>query len=384
MKPLRTAVVGTGAIAAVHAADLARLGGGRPFAAAVDTDPVRLAAFCDRWEVPGRYGDLATMLAAERPDLVHLCTPPGLHREQALACLAAGAHVLCEKPPVLSLADMDAIAEAEARAAGGARFATVFQHRFGSAAVNLRALLAAGSLGRPLVAVCNTLWYRPDEYFAAPWRGTWESEGGGPTMGHGIHQFDLLLSVLGDWSEVMAVAARRARPTATEDLSCAIATFADGTVATIVNSLLSPRETSYLRFDFEYATVEVEHLYGYGDDSWRITPAPGHEDTVRTAWSAGLDGRPSGHGSQFAAVHAALAEGLPPPVTIQETRATMEFVAATYASAFGHRPVRRGEIGPGSPFYDRMNGDGAPWAAATGSVPRQGTGREPRPEGTPA
>ncbi len=88
---------------------------------------------------------------------------------------------------------------------------TVFQHRFGSGAQRLRALAAAGALGRPLLAVCHTTWFRDQAYFDVPWRGRWETEGGGPTMGHGIHQLDLLLSVLGEWAEVSAVARRQAR-----------------------------------------------------------------------------------------------------------------------------------------------------------------------------
>jgi hypothetical protein len=56
-----------------------------------------------------------------------------------------------------------------------------------------------------------------------------------------------------------------------------------------------------------------------------------------------------------------LAAGAPPPVTPEEVRPTMELVAAVYASAFTARPVRRGEIGPGSPFYSRMDGVGPPW-----------------------
>lgn len=367
-RTFRIGVVGTGGIAAAHADNIAGLGDRAELVAAADVDRSRLDAFCDRWRVPGRHQDLRSLIDRARPDLVHLCTPPGLHKEQALTCLSAGVDVLCEKPPALSLADMDEMAAAEA--AGGASFATVFQHRFGSGVARLRSAMAAGALGRPMVAVCDTLWYRPDSYFAVPWRGDWEAEGGGPTMGHGIHQFDLLLSVLGPWEEVTAVAARRARPTATEDLSCAIVRFADGTLATVTNSLLSPRQTSYLRFDFEHATVEVEHLYGYGDDDWRVTAAPGHEEQVATAWEAGPSGRRSGHGAQFAAVLDALEAGEAPPVTLPRSRDTVEFVAAVYASAFERRPVRRGEIGPGSPFHRRMRGDGPPWPPRPTDGPR--------------
>jgi predicted dehydrogenase len=369
MRTFDIAIVGTGGIADVHADNLGKLGGRARIAAAVDVEALRLRTFADRWGVPGRYQTLAAMLKAESPDVVHLCTPPWLHREQAVACLARGHTVLCEKPPALSLAELAAIEQAES--SGGGRFATVFQHRFGGAARSLRTLIGDGRLGRPLTAVCNTLWLRTDEYWAVPWRGRWETEGGGPTMGHGIHQFDLLLSILGPWREVVAVATRMIRPTDTEDLSCAIVTFGNGAVASVVNSLLSPRQTSYLRIDFEHATVELEHLYGYGDSNWTLTPAPGHEE-LADAWTAELTGVPSGHAAQFTAVFDALDAGAAPPVTIADTTATMKLIAAIYASAFTGTPVERGQIGPDSPFYERMNGAGAPWRAGARPEPVAG------------
>ena len=356
------AVVGTGGIAGHHAEAVAELGGRARIAVAVDPDVDRLATFCQKWTVPRRYHDLATMLAAEQPDLVDLASPPQLHTEQAVACLQQGRTVWCEKPPAVSLAGLDRIAAAEA--AGAGRFAAIFQHRFGSGAQALRALHAAGRLGEPMTAVCHTLWYRGDAYFAVPWRGDWHTEGGGPTLGHGIHQIDLLLSVLGPWREVVATAARRARPTRTEDLSAAIVTFASGTVATVVNSLLSPREVSYLRFDYAHATVELEHLYGYRDADWRITAAPGQAEPVARAWAEQPAGRASGHAAQLAAVLDALAAGAPPPVPVDQARDTLELVAAIYASAFTGGPVARGQLGPDSPFYHRMDGTGAPWEEA--------------------
>ena len=355
----RTAIIGTGGIAQAHAKSMATLSDRAQVVAAVDIDPDRLADFCDEWNIPHRYSSLTELLAAEELDLVHLCTPPGFHKVQAIEALGSNVNVLSEKPPALTLADMDEIAAAEA--ASEAFFATVFQHRFGSGAENLKRLMAGDDLGRPLAAICNTLWYRPDSYFDLPWRGQWLVEGGGPTMGHGIHQFDLLLSLLGNWSEVTAVAARQALPTNTEDFSAAIVSFENGAVATIINSLLAPKETSYLRFDFSGATVELEHLYGYSDDSWAISPAPGHDDLERQ-WKEGLTGRASGHSSQLAAIFDALESGGVPPVTSTDSRMTMELIAAIYASAFTRQPVSRGSIDKTSPFYGAMDGNSTPWA----------------------
>lgn len=356
--PVRCAVVGAGLIAHSHARAIAAQGGRAVLVAAVDVDERRLAAFAAQWLVPHTSGSLGAVLATGEIDLVIVCTPPSTHVPLSVEALAAGAHVLVEKPPAVSLADHDVFARAAAGSAGEA--SVVFQHRFGSAARQLRRLARDGVLGRALVARCETAWYRDDAYFAVPWRGSFEAEGGGPTMSHGVHQMDLMLSVLGPWAEVTAMARRQSRPTQTEDVSCAVVRFDNGALATVTNSVVSPRETSTLRFDWEHATVEVDHLYGYGDDDWRFTPAVGHEE-LSARWAAGLDGERSGHAAQLRVVLDALAVGRVPPVSLADARLTLELAAAVYASAFTGRRVRRGEIVSGHPFYDRMDGTGAPW-----------------------
>lgn len=361
--PMRVALAGTGTIARIHAEALAGMPQEAQLVGAVDVDADVVSAFAARHGIAHTYPDIPALLAGAHPDIVHVCTPPGTHRELALACLHAGTNVLVEKPPTLSLRELEELAAAQGTELSGPWMATVFQHRFGSGAARLRAMMDSGVLGRPLVAVCHTTWYRPQEYFDIPWRGRWDTEGGGPTMGHGIHQMDLLTAILGDWVQVSALARRQARDMQTEDLSLAHVTFANGAVASVINSVLSPREESYLRFDFERATVELTHLYGYGDGNWRITAAPGYEESVLTAWEAGEAGRSSGHHAQFAEVFRALRAGTAPPVTTHDALRTMRLVAAVYASAFGGRPVSPVDLGPDSPYYDRMAGDGPTWKA---------------------
>ncbi|TDD16857.1 Gfo/Idh/MocA family protein [Nonomuraea diastatica] len=362
---MRIAIVGTGGIAGIHAAAVSALGEPARIVAAVDIDAGRLDTFAARWGVPERYTRVEDLIERSECDVVHLCSPPGLHRDQAVAVLERGWSVMCEKPPALSLREFDEIAAAEARSAGS--FGTVSQHRFGARAVALREAIARDDFGPLHLALCNTLWFRPDSYFAVPWRGTWESEGGGPTMGHGIHQMDLMLSLAGPWESVRATAGRKARPTQTEDFSTAVVTLASGATLVIVNSLLSARETSYLRFDFAGGTVELEHLYGYGDDSWRFTPAPGDPD-AESRWNTLPPGAPSGHSAQFAAVAEALRSGAPMPVTTAQARPTLELIAAVYASAFTGREVARGELTEGSSFYSSMGGPRAPRLTTEGTA----------------
>jgi predicted dehydrogenase len=360
--PIRVAIVGTGGIARVHAAALRSASlrsGAAVLAAAADVDAGRLAGFAHEHGVAATYTGLGDLLREARPDLVHLCTPPHVHHEQALTCLRAGVSVLAEKPPVLSLREFDELTAAEPDGDTGPWFASVYQHRFGAAQRRLKTLAATGTLGRPLLAVCHTTWFRDQAYFDVPWRGRWETEGGGPTMGHGIHQMDMLLDVLGDWAEVRAIARRQARRTRTEDVSLAHVTFASGAVASVVNSVLSPREESYLRFDFERASVEVTHLYGYTDRDWRITPAPGARIPGRLVPPGPAE--PSGHRGQFAEVLTCLVAGRRPPVAPAESRRTLSLVAAIYAAAFTGQPVTPADLRPGSPFYERMDGGQAPW-----------------------
>jgi predicted dehydrogenase len=170
--PVRVAIVGTGGIARVHAEAL------RPdpravLVAAADVDAGRLAAFAARHGVPATYGDLDELLRDARPDLVHICTPPHAHCEQAHRCLRAGVSVLVEKPPVISLREFDVLAAADDD--GGPWFASVYQHRFGGAQRRLKGLADSGALGRPLLALCHTTWFRDQAYFDVPWRGRWDT-----------------------------------------------------------------------------------------------------------------------------------------------------------------------------------------------------------------
>lgn len=358
--PLITAIIGTGAIAHAHADAITGLAPRIRLVAVVDLDRSRAEAFAARFAPDAAiYPDTAALFAGESLDLVHICTPPQTHVPLAIAALRAGVPALIEKPTALSLAEMDELVAVSHET--GVPALTVFQHRFGAAALRLKQMLDNGALGRPLVATCETLWYRAPEYFDLPWRGRWEIEGGGPTMGHGIHQFDLLLATLGPWAKLTAFAARQALPTDTEDVSMAVVEFENGALATVVNSIVSPRETSRLRFDFEFATVEVEHLYGYRNADWTFTAAPGHEDLAEE-WAQNASDAISSHRSQISAiVDALVAEGTP-GVSVDDARRTLEFAAATYASAFRGTPIRAGEIAGDDPFLRSMGGDAVPWS----------------------
>ena len=371
---LRVGIVGCGSIARSHA--LSYQNNPRvELVGVVDLDLVRANAFAARYGTTAY--DSCRELLKQQPDLVSVATPPGNHTKVAVELLESGCSVLLEKPPTTTLADMDVLAEAEEASSGSVY--VVFQHRHGSGARRAHHLLSSGALGTPQVAVCETLWYRSDSYFLPEWRGNWAGEGGGPTLGHGIHQVDLLLHLMGPWETIDARAARITRPVDFEDVSLAIVMFSSGAVGTVVTSLLSPRELSRIRVDTTAGTLEVNHVYGYSDADWSWTPVPdataaaslgldpglsrndaaGHSglaahDDVWAA-SAGLD-VPSNHAAQIDQLVDDMLIGRRHDTTLASARPTMEFITALYASSIEHKTVHRRDLTPADRFYHSLNG----------------------------
>ncbi len=358
-KTYRAVLVGTGGIGDAHVRAVADTQGRVTLVAACDIDAARAQAFCDRHQIPRAHTDYAAMLQAERPDLVLIAAPPGLHAGMSIAAMEVGAWVLCEKPLCASLAEFDRIAAAEQRT--GQRTACVFQMRYASSNRHVRSLLAAGRFGRPLVAVCHTLWYRDAAYYAVPWRGKWSTELGGPTMSQGIHAMDHLLDLLGEWTEVRAVADTLFHEIEVEDVSMALVKFASGARASIVNSTLCPRQETYLRLDCEHATVELTHLYAYQQANWKLTPAqPAASAELQAAWQAFPPDVGSTHGAQLNALLADREAGTVPLTSGAEARRTLEVLTALYKSAYTGTTVTRGSIQPGDPFYTALHGGLAP------------------------
>jgi predicted dehydrogenase len=359
MAPVRAILIGTGNIARAHVTAVRDLDPRISLTAALDIDAARVHSFCQEHGIPHAYTDVDALLEAERPDVALIATPPGTHADLCVRCMDAGAWVLCEKPLCASLAEMDRIEATERRT--GRYTSSVFQWRFGSGGQHLKRLIESNALGRTLV--CNSLvtWYRGDDYYAVPWRGKWTTELGGTSMGHGIHAMDFVLWLLGEWTEVRALVATVDRAIEVEDTSMAIVRFANGAVANMTNSTLCPRESSYVRFDFQKATVELTHLYRYRNDAWRYSGAPDVDAATVAAWAAIPTDVESGHRPQLAAFLDSLATGVRPAVSGADVRRTLEFLASLYKSGMSGLPVQRGSIRPDDPFYHRMCGpcDGA-------------------------
>jgi len=145
-KTLRVGIIGSGWIANVaHVPAWRNLSDSVEVVANADINPEIAATFAGANDIPTHYGDYREMLAKEALDIVSVCTPNCYHREATLAALAAGAHVLCEKP--IATCRPDAIEMYEAADNAGRLLMVGQSSRFVPHAFAARDIVAAGQLG---------------------------------------------------------------------------------------------------------------------------------------------------------------------------------------------------------------------------------------------
>jgi predicted dehydrogenase len=149
------------------------------------------------------FADYRRLVESGEVDAVIISTPPAQHEEIALAALAAGKHVLCEKPLANSVGACRRIVEA-ARASGRV-LATGFNHRYFPAVKFLKRTLDSGRIGT-LDHVRAFAGHTGLSEFQAPWMYSKDAIGGGALMDVGIHVIDLARYILGEVSQVYGVA----------------------------------------------------------------------------------------------------------------------------------------------------------------------------------
>src|SRR5689334_3401841 len=225
-------IVGTGVIAALHAAAIRTLPGAR-LAAVTDVATGAAGTFAAARGCAAEP-DLDALLARPDVHVVCVCVPSGLHAEIGVRAARAGKHLAVEKPVDVTLAAADRLIEA-ARDAGVA-LTVISQHRFDPGLIELKRLIGDGALGRLVLGEASTKWYRTQAYYdSADWRGTWAMDGGS-LMNQGVHYVDLLRWCMGPVTEVTAVCATQAHQVEVEDTALALVRFASGAVGTIMST----------------------------------------------------------------------------------------------------------------------------------------------------
>lgn len=142
------------------------------------------------------YASLDAMLDAEKPDVLHICTPHYLHTSMALDALDRGIHVLIEKPCAVNLQELEALRTAQKKT--GLKVGTCFQNRYNPSALHLQKLLQdEGKYGKVLSARGFVTWQRGQNYYSDDWHGTLDKECGGVLINQAIHTLDMLQYVTG-------------------------------------------------------------------------------------------------------------------------------------------------------------------------------------------
>lgn len=187
-----------------------------------------------------QFASAEQLITNDEIDVVLIATPHRQHPELTVLALEHGKHVICEKPLAVTVADVDAVLRAAARARG--RFAIVYQNRLEPPYQYARQLLQSGELG-PITrcSIVESFW-RTQAYFGvAPWRGTWTGEGGGVLLNQAPHVLDRYVWLCGLPDVVSARCDTRLHRIEVEDVATAVLTHANGAHGTIhVNTTEAP------------------------------------------------------------------------------------------------------------------------------------------------
>ncbi|MBN9472191.1 MAG: Gfo/Idh/MocA family oxidoreductase [Bosea sp.] len=228
------AVIGLGPAALPHSRSLLDLAERVDVRHVVSRSLQRLDAYRQQFPFPGTT-EIEAALADPAVEAVLVLTPPSSHLAVSERCLAAGKHVLVEKPLELTAARGRELVAAARQA--GKVLGVVLQHRFRPASQRLKAALDAGELGEVEAALLQVPWWRPQSYYDEPGRGTLARDGGGVLLTQAIHSLDLFRSLVG----VSRVVAAQIRTTGlhrmeTEDYVGALLETANGAPATLVTT----------------------------------------------------------------------------------------------------------------------------------------------------
>lgn len=340
------AIVGTGGIANEHIKGLLTFPERCKIVALCDIYPQKAEAMKEKYGLDcAVFDDHHSMLASGiKIDLVHVCTPPYVHCEIAVNCMNAGCNVLVEKPMAACLAECDKMLEAEKR--NGVTMGCIAQNRFRKSIYNLKKTLDSGLAGKLCMASVESLWWRGHSYYDLWWRGTWEKEGGGPTLNHAVHHIDMLNWLEGKMPDsVMAMLTNVMHDNAeVEDLSLACLRYPDGSLAQITSSVVHHGEEQGIVLQCADARIsapwdvkaQVSQANGFPQSEGNVQLIQKLQDY----WEKIPPLSYEGHTGEIENVLSALERREAPLITGEDGRKTVEVITAIYKSGFSGQMVK--------------------------------------------
>lgn len=342
---MKCALIGCGRIAVNHVRAIAN--NDLDLAAICDIDDTKFdimleKAGCGDFSKTDRYTDYRRMLD-DHPEieLVAIATESGKHAQIALDCIGAGKNLIIEKPMAMSIADADKIIHRADEK--NVKVSACHQNRFNAAIQQLRHAVEAGRFGRLSHGSIHVRWNRDRAYYEqAPWRGTWEQDGG-TLMNQCIHGIDLLRWMMGDdVVEVYGTTRQRFHDyLEAEDVGVAVVKFANGAIGTIEGtSNVYPRNLEESLYMFgENGTVKIGGASTNNIDIWDFA-----DETESDVANKGFKEQTSnvygnGHTLLYADVVDAVQNDRTPYVDAIAGRNALELVLAIYKSQKTGKPV---------------------------------------------
>ena len=330
-KVFRIALVGCGRIANNHVEAIKRIDG-LELVAACDESEERAKALAEPLGIPW-FTSYEQMLNEVQCEVVTLCTPSGLHPVQGVLAAKTGHHVVTEKPMAISLKGADELVHACDTAK--VHLFVVKQNRLNAPVQLLKRAVDRGRFGRLYMANCTVRWTRPQEYYdQAPWRGTWEFDGGA-FMNQASHYVDLIQWIVGPVDNVMAKTATLARKIETEDSGVAILRFRSGALGVIeVTMLTYPKNMEgSLTILGEKGTVKIGGTAVNKVEYWEFADSDPDDEIART-----LDSNPPsvygyGHEGYYRNVLAVLRGDAKADTDGRAGRKSLELILGIYESA---------------------------------------------------
>lgn len=359
MSKLKFAIIGCGRISKKHAEAIANNFKDAELVAVCDIVPEKMDVTIEKYyevlhknsfneEIAvtteksiSKYVNYTEMLEKEDIDIVTIATESGYHAKHAIDCLNAGKHVIVEKPMALSTKDADEMIKSAKK--NNVKLAVCHQNRFNPPIQKLRKAIEEGRFGKLVNGTARILWNRNDDYYKqAPWRGTWELDGG-TLMNQCIHNIDLLQWMMGGKVDtVYAQTGTFLRNIEAEDFGAIIIRFKNGTIGIVEGSAcVYPRNLEETLSIFgEKGTVVIGGLAVNRIETWKFADGQDNEEEVLKEQGKDPDTVYGyGHTPLFRDMIDAIREDREPLINGEEGKKAVEIVLAAYKSQIEGRKI---------------------------------------------
>lgn len=282
---LKVAIIGCGRVSEKHIRAVTGLSDRLVLCALADTNPdapsqllkackKKIKKYSEVTAALKTYIDYKEMLSAEKPDIVAITVPSGLHFQIAKDCLEANCHILLEKPMTMSNKTSRELYElADSK---GLRIAMGHIYRYFPIVSLLHEDMANGVFGKVGHGSVIVRWGHDNDYYKqAAWRGTWKSDGGA-LMNQTVHALDLMCYLMNSEAKsVNGMIANRFRDMEAEDTAMGVFTFSNGALCQVEGTTATSPKDHEASFFINAEKAAIRISLRKGKPSYSITTIKG-------------------------------------------------------------------------------------------------------------